>query len=76
MRLNLRGFKVEVLQEAKKLHPGGINPDAITSFQETNRFYEPLYEDKLVQWLLFPVKVITSLWLPSLLLTDLFPRGI
>lgn len=33
-------------------------------------------EDKLVQWLLFPVKVITSLWLPSLLLTDLFPRGI
>lgn len=41
MRLNLKGFKVEVLREAKKLHPGGINPDAITSFQETNRFYGP-----------------------------------
>lgn len=28
------------------------------------------------EWLLFPVKVITSLWLPSLLFTDPFPRGI
>ncbi len=39
-------------------------------------FFSTITRDKFVQWLLFPVKVITSLWLPSLLFTDLFPRGI
>lgn len=39
MRLYLKGFKVKVLQDAKKLHPGGIYSDAVTSFKEMNRFY-------------------------------------
>lgn len=39
MRLNLKGSKVKVLQDAKKWHPGGIYANAVTSFKEMNRLY-------------------------------------
>lgn len=52
------------------------SPGAVTSTWRNEPFILTTTKDKLVQWLPFPVKVITSLWLPSLLFTDLFPRGI
>lgn len=39
MRLHLKCFKVTVMQHAKKLHPGGMYPDAVTSFKEMSHLY-------------------------------------